>query len=460
MLGPGFMCGNIDFWTDGHRKESYGALVVDLLAERYDMENGQSLFMSRETKDKLMKEKLDDSPLVTGKPMLDHLEYCLNFERFTKAKTVVNVTEWMFESTDEGKVQKEDFGRLAADGGSNAVGAVQEYEVVGREQGGRTNNTDFTICHAHQQERSGGFAAGTAKFASLPNEPLGKVLGKNHSVQVRMNRNGGRMDCYGGVQDNKSRDPKLNMAPANEVRWHGKLCRTCNDFVCRTFKCHMYSLLYWIVHCLGTLDECIRGNMIMGDLSDSLEILLSPEGMDYALLNEAERAANDITNYSYTDRDKKILRHFEGAAVPAKRLCKFLQDGRNSWAYATYELRLALQDTASPTIAIYADISRMDRIKDLRKRGEKTVLVKKSGVDVCQDVAKNYTKVELMDPMVEEYCKLYTKDFSERIGFDGRYLPALLTNHVLLNPMFGLQSRIVCAGLLTEDQYAKAKMSK
>ena len=73
---------------------------------------------------------------------------------------------------------------------------------------------------------------------------------------------------------------------------------------------------------------------------------------------------------------------------------------------------------------------------------------------------KNYTKVQLMDPMVEEYCKLYTKDFSERIGFDGRYLPALLTNHVFLNPMFGLQSRIVCAGLLTEDQYAKAKMSK
>jgi hypothetical protein len=200
--------------------------------------------------------------------------------------------------------------------------------------------------------------------------------------------------------------------------------------------------------------------MIMGDLSNSLEILLLPAGMDYGLLNEAERASNNITNYSYTNSDKKILRHFEGAALPTKRLCKFLQDGRNSWAHATFKLRLALQDTAAPTIAIYADTSHMNHIKDLCKCGEKTVLVKKSGIEVGQEVAKNYTKVELMDPTVEEYCNLYNKDFSKRIGFDDKYLPSLLTNHVLLNPMFGLQSWIVCSGLLTEDQYSKAKMSK
>jgi hypothetical protein len=134
LLGPRFMCGSIDFWTEGHHKESYGALVVDMLAEQYDMKNGQSLFMSRETKEKLMNEKLmEDSPLVTGKPILDHLEYVLNFEHFTKSKTIANVTDWMFESTAEGKVQKDDFGHLAADGGSNAVGAVQEYKVVGQE---------------------------------------------------------------------------------------------------------------------------------------------------------------------------------------------------------------------------------------------------------------------------------------------------------------------------------------
>ncbi len=83
-----------------------------------------------------------------------------------------------------------------------------------------------------------------------------------------------------------------------------------------------------------------------------------------------------------------------------------------------------------------------------RIRARKTLLAKKSGVEVGQEGAKTYTKVELMDPMVEEYCKLCTKGFSKCIGFDGRYLPCLLTNHVLLNPMFGLQSQIVCSDLL------------
>jgi hypothetical protein len=137
------------------------------------------------------------------------------------------------------------------------------------------------------------------------------------------------MDCYGGVQDSKSCHPKLNPDPANKVRCHGKLFQTDNNFMCCTFICQMLSLLYLIPHFLGTLDECIRGNMIMGDLSNSLEILLLPAGMDYGLLNEAERALNNITNYSYTNSDKKILCNFEGDVLPAKRLCKFLQDGRN-----------------------------------------------------------------------------------------------------------------------------------
>jgi hypothetical protein len=121
-------------------------------------------------------------------------------------------------------------------------------------------------------------------------------------------------------------------------RWHGKLCQTDNNFMCCTFISQMFLLFYLVPHCLGTLDECIRGNMIMGDLSNSVEISLSPAGMDYLLLNEAEHASNDITHYSYTGSDKKILCHFEGPALPAKRLCKFLQDGRNSWANATFEL--------------------------------------------------------------------------------------------------------------------------
>jgi hypothetical protein len=76
--------------------------------------------------------------------------------------------------------------------------------------------------------------------------------------------------------------------------------------------------------------------MIMGDLSNSLEILLLPEGMDFRLLNEVEHELNNITNYSYIDSDQKILCQLEGTALPAKRSCKFMQDGRKLWAYATF----------------------------------------------------------------------------------------------------------------------------
>ncbi len=75
----------------------------------------------------------------------------------------------------------------------------------------------------------------------------------------------------------------------------------------------------------------------------------------------------------------------------------------------TYFPWLALQDTGAPTICIYPDISCTDRVKNLCKRGEKTILVKKSGVEVDPNKAKHYDKVEIMDPKVESYYVLYTK---------------------------------------------------
>jgi len=209
------------------------------------------------------------------------------------------------------------------------------------------------------------------------------------------------------------------------------------------------------------LNEVVRSNTIMSDLSDTLEILLSPEGMDYSMLSEVEKANNDISAHSFTDRDKKVLRQFEGVATPAKVFCMYLQNNHPScWAYQTFELRLTLQDTGADTIPIYPDISRTDRVKDLRNRGDKTILVKKSGVEVNAETAKNYDKVKLMDPMVETYCNLYVEDLAKRVGLSDTYLSPLLTTHVLLNPMFGLRSRIINTGLLTAEQYSRGKMSK
>ena len=212
---------------------------------------------------------------------------------------------------------------------------------------------------------------------------------------------------------------------------------------------------------LDVHDKTKRANMIMVDLSDTLEKLFSPDGADYDLLDDDKKEMEDITDHTYTDRDKKILRHYEGASEPAKRLVKFLQDNTtDAWSYVTFELRLALQRTNARAIAIYPDVSRFDRTKDLRNRGEKSVLVKKAGVTACPSKERNYSKVEVMDPLVEKYCSLYTQDLTSRIGLDEEELSAALTFHVILNPMFGKKSQVVGSGLLTSDQFHRTRSGK
>ena len=99
-------------------------------------------------------------------------------------------------------------------------------------------------------------------------------------------------------------------------------------------------------------------------------------------------------------------------------------------------------------------------MKDIRKRGHKTVLVRRSGVDVGPEVAKNYDKVELMDPMIKKYCDLYTKDLAKSVGLDNRFLSPIFTTHVLINTMFGLKKRVVNSGLLKYDQYQRGRLSE
>ena len=76
----------------------------------------------------------------------------------------------------------------------------------------------------------------------------------------------------------------------------------------------------------GKIKEVTRSNLIMGDMTETMAKLLKPGGMDNALLTETERRNNDFSRLTFSDREKLILRHFEGASLPAQKLCKFLQD--------------------------------------------------------------------------------------------------------------------------------------
>jgi hypothetical protein len=184
------------------------------------------------------------------------------------------------------------------------------------------NDVALSICIAHQNERSGGYASGTIAFAEPANDELGLIIDKSHKIQVCMSRLSQRMAVYCDIQTENNRKPMLIPDPANKTKWN----------------------------CV--IDKTVRTNIIMGDICAALTTLLSPGGSDRDSLTAAEIVSNDFSRVAYTKRDKAVLRQFEGASMPAKKFSKFTQDNREVWSYVLYESRLtiALQCKESFTI--------------------------------------------------------------------------------------------------------------
>ncbi len=86
-------------------------------------------------------------PLQQTQSKLGDLEYVLNFEKFDKKKTLVNVSDWIFESFECAKLKHAEINQFAADGASNAIGSVSEYESL--LQTARPNEVQFDVCYAH-----------------------------------------------------------------------------------------------------------------------------------------------------------------------------------------------------------------------------------------------------------------------------------------------------------------------
>ncbi len=224
----------------------------------------------------------------------------LNFENFDKPKTCANVCDWMAESFVEASLTTQDINQLAADGASNAIGSIAEYESL--TQPTPSNDVELSVCIANQNERLGGCASRTIAFAVPANQELGDILDKSHGIQVRLSRSSTRMAIYHDIQVENKRKPMLVPNPANKTRWN------------------------------GTINETIQANTIMGDVSELLDILLGEGGDDCAML--VNKTMADLT---YTDNDKMVLRQFEGSAVPAKVYSKFTQDTKETWLYVLYE---------------------------------------------------------------------------------------------------------------------------
>jgi hypothetical protein len=199
----------------------------------------------------------------------------------------------MFESYCEATLLNGDFLQLAADGASNAIGSIVEFESLSRPT--RLNDVALSICIAHQNEQLGGYASGTIAFAEPAIDKLGSIIDKNHKIQVRMSCSSQRMAVYCDIQTENNCKPMLIPDLANKTRWN------------------------------GLIDKTVRAKIIMGDICAALTTLLSPGGSDRDSLTAAEIASNNFSRVAYIKRDEAVLRQFDGASMPAKKFSSLLR---------------------------------------------------------------------------------------------------------------------------------------
>jgi hypothetical protein len=80
--------------------------------------------------------------------------------------------DWIAESFWEATLTNQDINQFSADGASNALGSIAEYESLLRPT--CPNDVELSVCIAHQNEQSGGYASGTIAFAIPANKDLGE----------------------------------------------------------------------------------------------------------------------------------------------------------------------------------------------------------------------------------------------------------------------------------------------
>ena len=118
-----------------------------------------------------------------------------------------------------------------------------------------------------RNERSGAYASGTGGFKEQPNTELGKVLLKNHTIQTFIDRSSKRIDLLNSIMKERNQNPTLGVKPHGLTRWR------------------------------GVVDEAERTNIIMGDLSETLDRLYADDGINYGALTAEEKSSGKPWSY-------------------------------------------------------------------------------------------------------------------------------------------------------------------
>ena len=180
-----FLSSNSNFWWEPVWQESYGAVIVSIVAHMYHFVDGRCLFISNKTRS-----KIPDSKLINKDGTKAKLDFVVNFEQFTETHTGANIGKWLDKSHKEAAVKHSYVGHHCVDGASNAWSSVEEFEWITRSE--RSTKIKATKCPPHQNNRSSKMASGTADLKVNANPLLGSILKKSHLIQSRINTSGTR----------------------------------------------------------------------------------------------------------------------------------------------------------------------------------------------------------------------------------------------------------------------------
>jgi hypothetical protein len=92
-LGSSFASTNSDFYVNPERRETYGAVVSNMVCDRYLFKEGRAMFVSRRTLNEGA-----STQLAVANPHLADLEFILNFEYFSGEKTGKAIGAWLVRS--------------------------------------------------------------------------------------------------------------------------------------------------------------------------------------------------------------------------------------------------------------------------------------------------------------------------------------------------------------------------
>jgi hypothetical protein len=321
LYGKNFASTNSDFYTNSERRESFGCLVANMLAQRYVLKDGRRVFMSNKTfKDS------EKTLVAISETQRSDLEAVLSFEQFPKVKTAQNIAQWLQRAHLKAGLKPQHILCHSTDGASNAVGSAMEFQAITAAT--RESNIAHYICFAHQVNRSARYASGTGGFANNANPELSELLQKLHEINGRVYRNETRLKVLFQVQKEKNR--KVIRRP-----FHGVATRWNSD-----------------------IEEVKHTNIFMGDYQRALSIMLGDKGCDSNLVKDRDgKPVADKATLMFTNTDQMILRQYECAAEPVLALSKFFQLDVPTAHLVLVHLRFQVAQLRENKFLMYSDIS-------------------------------------------------------------------------------------------------------